>query len=68
MLREPRTALHFHAPPEFLCAADDGEAVVLPMGLRVDKSALHDFARLMAADGRPLQLARGIGSSNGLFP
>lgn len=58
MLREPRTALHFHAPPEFLCAPDDGAAVVLPMGLRVHKAALHGFARLMAADGRPLQLAR----------
>ena len=45
MLREPRTALHSHAPPEILCAPDDGAAVVLPMGLRVHKAALHGFAR-----------------------
>ncbi len=56
MLRAPKTADLFHAPPEFLC--DRGETVALPLGGRVRTRSLRAFLRAMARQGVKVQAAR----------
>ena len=58
MLREPRTTAHVRAPVQAPCVAADGAALVWPLEARIDRSTLRRFARLMAAEGQPLQSAR----------
>lgn len=58
MLRQPRTPDLFHAPPEFLCAGSRAKTVALPLGGQVSPTLLRRFARLMAQQGAPVQLAR----------
>jgi hypothetical protein len=58
MLRQPRTPELFHAPPEFLCAGPGAKTVALPLGGQVSPALLRRFARLMAKQAAPVQLAR----------
>jgi hypothetical protein len=58
MLRQPRTPDLFHAPPEFLCAGPRAKSVALPLGGQVSPALLRRFARQMAQQGAPVQLAR----------
>jgi hypothetical protein len=58
MLREPRPAEPFHAPPDFLSAGLQAREVILPTGGRVDPVKLRRFARRMAVRGHAVQLAR----------
>jgi hypothetical protein len=56
MLRAPKTADLFHAPPEFLC--DQSSSVALPLGGRVRTQTLRAFVRAMAGQGLKVQAAR----------
>jgi hypothetical protein len=58
MYRAPKTADHFHAPPEFLHANDVAAPVDLPIGGRVKPATLRAFVRAMAAQGIGVQSAR----------
>lgn len=58
MYRAPKTSDLFHAPPEFLHAADVAVNVALPFGGRVKPATLRAFVRAMAAQGVTVQSAR----------
>ncbi len=58
MLRQPRTPDLFHAPPDFLSAGPRAKTVALPLGGQVAPALLRRFARAMADQGTPVQLAR----------
>jgi hypothetical protein len=56
MFRAPKSADLFHAPPEFLC--EQGSAVALPLGGRVQAATLRAFVRAMSGQGVMVQAAR----------
>jgi hypothetical protein len=58
MYRAPKTADLFHAPPEFLHAAQGAANVALPIGGCVRPATLRAFVRAMAAQGMTVQPAR----------
>ncbi len=58
MYRAPKTAEPFHAPPEFLHAADAAAQVALPIGGSVKPASLRAFVSAMTAQGMAVQAAR----------
>ena len=58
MYRAPKTADLFHAPPEFLHAADAAANVALPIGGCVKPATLRAFVRAMRVQGITVQPAR----------
>jgi hypothetical protein len=58
MYRAPKTADLFHAPPEFLHAADAAANVGLPIGGCVRPATVRAFVRAMQTQGLAVQPAR----------
>lgn len=58
MNRAPKTIELFHAPPEFLHAADAAANVALPIGGSIRPARLRAFVRAMRSQGLAVQPAR----------